>query len=393
MNFVFHERRHRLRKSMPTNTARQNSTLSLLYITAEDWFFKSHFAHLGERAQQAGYEVSVACRISEDKPLRQYGFTLYPQRFKRGNRTALHILQALPRLISTLKKARPDLIHIIGLQTMLFAAPMAALFSKAQIVLAPTGLGQFWIENGLNAKLARGLVRLLVRCFRSERFFYVFENSEDAAALGLQNYPRLKIVGGAGVDENEFIPLPMPPAPPVRVAIVSRMLKAKGIAQSVEALRRARQAGYDITLDLWGAPDPANASSLTETELRALSHDFVTWHGATDDVKSVWKNSHIAMLLSLREGLPRSLLEAAACGRPIITSDVPGCRTLVRNNQEGLLVDLNDPDAATRALIRLAQDKTLREKFGAAARARALAGFTQKQVADDILGLYAAALS
>jgi glycosyltransferase involved in cell wall biosynthesis len=365
----------------------------LLYITAEDWFYEGHFAHLGIAAQQAGYEVGVACRISEKSPLHIHKFALYPQKFERGNRTAFHILRALPRLISTLRKAQPDIVHIIGLQTMLFAAPVAALFSDAQIVLAPTGLGQFWIENGINAKLARALVRLLLRCFRGPRFFYLFENGEDAKTLGLKNYPRLKIVGGAGIDENSFMPSPPPPSPPVRVSVISRMLHSKGIMQSVEALRRARKAGYDIVLDLWGAPDPANRSSLTDDELRALSHDGVVWRGPTNDVKSVWENSHIAMLLSLREGLPKTLLEAASCGRPIIASDVSGCRALVRNNQEGLLVDLNDPDAALHALIRLAQDESLRDKFGAVARARVLQGFTQTQVANDILGFYAAALS
>lgn len=378
---------------MPQSITRQNRALSLLYITSEDWFYESHFAHLGIAAQRTGYRVGVACRLSGANPLRNYDFTLYPQKFERGKRNLLHILQAIPRLVSTLKKARPDIVHIIGLQTILFAAPVVALFSDARLVLAPIGLGQFWVENHAGAKFARASVKLILRCFSSQRFFYLFENDEDVAALGLKDYPRLKIVGGAGVDETVFVPLPTPSAPPVRAAVVSRMLHSKGIVQSVEAVRQARKAGHDIVLDLWGAPDPANVSTLTEDELRALSQDGVMWHGTTDDVQDVWKNSHIALLLSLREGLPKSLLEAAACGRPILAGDVPGCRALVRDGQEGLLVDLNDADAATRALIRLAQDAGLREKLGAGARARVLQGFTQAQVANDILEFYGAALS
>jgi glycosyltransferase involved in cell wall biosynthesis len=365
----------------------------LLYITSEDWFFESHFAHVAQAAQQNGFLVSVACQGSKMSPLASYGFTLYPQKFERGKRSFLHAVQALPRLIATLRKARPDIVHIIGLQNILFAAPAAAFYSRGKLVLAPIGLGRFWVEDGLLAKFARLLVRIFLHFFHGARFFYLFENGEDAAELGLKNYPRLKIVGGAGVDETKFAPQAFPPAPPVCVAVVSRMLRSKGIMQAIQVVRRARSMGYDIVLNLWGAPDPANASSLSESDLCSLSKDGVTWHGATNEVQNIWKNTHIAMLLSVREGLPKSLLEAAACGRPIIANDVPGCRALLRNGQEGFLVAPNDADGAMRALVKLAGNPALREKLGAAARARILHGFTQKQVAGDILNFYAAALS
>lgn len=364
----------------------------LLYITSEDWFFENHFGHLARTAQAAHYDVHIACRVSGKPPLASADFRIHPQVFDRGKRNSFHIARSLPRLLAAFRKTDADIIHIIGLQSILIAAPLAALFTRAKIVLAPTGLGQFWIENRRRAPAIRAAIRLFLRRYRSPRFFYLFENEDDIVELGLENYSRLKIIGGAGVDENVFTPAPFPPMPPLRVAVVSRMLHSKGIIESAAAVWQARAQGHNIELDLWGAPDPANASSLSEDELRAISKDGVTWRGETANIPVVWKNTHAALLLSKREGLPRSLLEAASCGRPIIAGNVPGCRAFVRDGQEGLLVDPNDPHEAAHALIRLTEDENLRLTLGVNARTRVLSGFTQAQVANDILNFYGAAL-
>jgi glycosyltransferase involved in cell wall biosynthesis len=365
----------------------------LLYIASDDWFFLSHFAHLATAAQAAGYQVVLAARISNPQALARHGIAYIAQEFDRSKRSIFRALRLLPSLVDVLQKVKPDLIHIIGLQNIIFIAPFAALFSQAKIILAPIGLGQFWVESDFLSRCARSVIRALLWCLRGPRFFYLFENDEDSCELGLQNYPRKITVGGAGIDEAVFAPLPFPTASPLRVAIVARMLRSKGILQAVNAIRSVRQDGWDIELDLWGAPDPANLSSLTEDELRALSSDGITWRGATSDINGVWKRAHIAMLLSTREGLSKSLLEAAACGRPMIVNDAPGCRTFVRDGQEGFLVNASNPQTVVSALLKLAQDPALREKMGAAARLRVLQGFTQKQVASSILPLYSAALS
>ncbi len=368
-------------------TALAPEQATLLYIAGDGRFFASHFAHLAKAAQQHGYRVAVAACMSGANILSDQGFILYPQKFERAGRSFFHMLKALPHLAATLRKTQADLVHVIGLQNILFALP-ALFFARTQVVLAPTGLGQFWVENGFKALLARATIRFILRCLPRRKFSYLFENDEDAAALGLSDKTRRRTVGGAGIDEKIFLPMPAPPALPVRAAVVARMLRHKGILETVHAVRQVRQAGIDIVLDLWGAPDPANRSSLTEEELRALSHDGVTWRGISHDVRKVWEKSHIAILLSTREGLPKALLEAAACARPILASDVPGCRALVRNRQEGLLVPLHDDEAIIRALTCLARDENLRKKYGLAARERILQGFTQDRVASDILEFY-----
>ncbi len=155
------------------------------------------------------------------------------------------------------------------------------------------------------------------------------------------------------------------------------MIKPKGIAEAVAAVRRARELGAAVELDLYGAPDPSNRSSYAEADLRRwASEPGIRWHGATDDVARVHREHHIAMLLSVREGLPKSLVEAAAAGRPIVATDVPGCREVVRQGREGYLVPFGDIDAAARALVELAGDRALRVRLGTAANARFHARFT-----------------
>src|SRR5262249_7553143 len=161
---------------------------------------------------------------------------------------------------------------------------------------------------------------------------------------------------------KDFPVTPEPVAPPLKVAVVARMIEAKGIADAVVAVRRAHQLGADVELDLYGVPDPSNRRSCTEEELRAWSTEpGVKWQGATNDIPGVWRSHHVAMLLTwYREGVPRAMIEAAASGRPILTTNAQGLRDLVRDGQEGILVPLRDTEAAARALVELSRDGALR---------------------------------
>jgi glycosyltransferase involved in cell wall biosynthesis len=167
------------------------------------------------------------------------------------------------------------------------------------------------------------------------------------------------------------------------------MIKPKGIAEAVAAVRRARALGAAVELDLYGVPDPSNRTSYAEADLRRWSGEpGLRWQGATDDVARVHREHHVTMLLSVREGLPKCLVEAAAAGRPIVATDVPGCREVVRQGREGLLVPQGDIDATARALVNLAGDQSLRQRLGAAANARFHERFTLAAVKAVFAGLY-----
>jgi glycosyltransferase involved in cell wall biosynthesis len=365
----------------------------ILFFVTEDWFFVSHFLPMAQVARDCGYQVAVATRVREDgERLRANGISVIPVESKRGSFSPLVVVRDLVQLLTILRAERPDIVHCIALRPIVMGGFAAKLAGTKVIILAPTGLGYLWLARGLLGRTVRAIVRFLIGSwFRGPRTHYLFENREDPVAFGLDpDGPDITVVGGAGVDPAEFPASLEPPAPPVRVAVVARMIRPKGIAEAVAATVRARALGAPVELDLFGRPDPSNPRSIPEeTLLRWSSLPGITWCGHAKDIAAVWRGHHVALFLSAYpEGLPRTLVEAAAAGRPIVTTDVTGCREVVRNGIEGFLVPPGDSDAAASALVTLAADPALRIKFGAAARARFHERFTAEAVKRTVRSLY-----
>jgi glycosyltransferase involved in cell wall biosynthesis len=364
----------------------------LLYLITEDWFFVSHFLPMARAARAAGIEVVVATRLrAHAEQIESEGFRVLSLESERRSLGPLEIGRSVARMAAIIRAERPDIVHCIALRMVVLGGLAAKLAGVGALVLAPTGLGHLWIEDGFVERTGRRLARIIVgRWLRGPRTRYLFENRDDPREFGLDPDGRdVTLIGGAGVARGALAPT-AEPAPPVRVAVVSRMLRPKGIAEAVEATRRARELGAAVELSLYGAPDPSNRRSCSEAELRAWSSQpGVEWRGRTDDVADVWRRHHVAMLLSYREGTPRSLVEAAAAGRPMIATDVPGCREVVRDGIEGILVPARDAEQAALALVRLAGDQELRARMGAAAHARFQEVFTDEAVSAVVSRLYA----
>jgi len=197
------------------------------------------------------------------------------------------------------------------------------------------------------------------------------------------------VVRGSGVDLKRFQPRPEPPGP-VAVAMVSRMLWDKGVRELVEAVGRLRARGVALRLELVGAPDPENPGSIPGDRLAEWNRSGAAeWSGPSEDVPGVWAQAHIAVLPSYYgEGVPKSLLEAAACGRPIVAADVPGAREIVRHGENGLLVPPRDVPALAGALERLAADPNLRRQMGERGRQIAAAEFGEDIVVEKTLHVY-----
>jgi glycosyltransferase involved in cell wall biosynthesis len=365
----------------------------LLFFHSEDWAFLRHFLPMARAAQAAGFEVAVAVRVRDDADrLRAAGCRVIPLEAERRSLGPLEIMRSFWRMARIVRAERPDVVHCIALRTVVLGGLAARLAGVPRLVLAPTGLGHLWIENGPIERLVRPLARFVIgRVLRGPATRYLFENREDPREFGLDpDGPNVTIVGGAGVDPVQVPVTPEPPAPPVKVAVIGRMLVPKGIAETVAAVRRARREGAPIELNLYGDPDPSNRRSYLEDQLRLWAEEAgIAWHGPTEDVATVWRENHVGMLLSYREGLPKALVEAAAAGRPIVASDVTGCREVVRDGIEGLLVPLGDVDAAAEALVRLAGDPALRARLGAAAHARFEERFTEAAVIRTMTAFYA----
>jgi glycosyltransferase involved in cell wall biosynthesis len=365
----------------------------LLYLVTEDWFFISHFLPMARTAQAAGFEVVVAARVRDHAGrIEAEGFRVVPLENERRSLGIVEALRGFFRIVQIVRTERPDIVHCIALRMVAIGGLAAKTGGAKRLVLAPTGLGLLWSEESAGNRFARVLLRFVVGTWlRGKNTHYLFENTDDPREFGLENSPAVTIVPGAGVGPEEFQPSPDPPAPPLKVAVVARMIAAKGIADAVEAARRARVLGAPVELDLYGAPDPSNRRSCSEADLRKWAEEpGIRWHGTTRDVADVWRTHHVAMLLTwYREGVPRCLIEAAASGRPIVTTDSPGCRDLVRDRHEGLLVPLRDTEAAAHALVELAENPELRAQLGSAAHARFAALFTEAAVRHAVGTVYA----
>lgn len=365
----------------------------LLYLITEDWFFVSHFLPMARTARAAGFDVVVATRVRNHAArIEAEGFRVVPLEHERRSLGLMEALRGFFRMARIVRAERPDIVHCIALRMVAIGGLAARAGGAKRLVLAPTGLGLLWSEDTTVNRFARGVLRFIVGTWlRGRNTHYLFENTDDPREFGLQHSPAVTIVPGAGVAPEEYQPSPEPPAPPLKVAVVARMIEAKGIADAVQAVRRARALGAPVELDLYGAPDPSNRRSCSEAELRQWSEEpGVRWHGPTSDVAEIWRTHHVAMLLTwYREGVPRCLIEAAASGRPIVTTDSPGCRDLVRDRHEGILVPLRDTEAAARALAELAEDAGLRARLGNAAHARFAALFTEAAVRHAVGTVYA----
>ena len=366
----------------------------ILYLITEDWFFVSHFLPMAQAARDDGFDVSVATRVRADgERIKAEGFSLIPIESERGSVSLLRSLRDFSQLRNIVRRERADIVHCIALRPVVIGGVAAKFAGSGTLVLAPTGLGHLWIEHGIVVRLARKLVSFVVgSLLRGPRTRYLFENRDDPREFGLNpDSAEVTIIGGAGVDPEKFPPSEAPAEPPVKVAVVSRMIWPKGIVEAVEAVRRARAAGAPVELHLFGDPDPDNRRSIPQATIAQWTKEpGVTWHGRVTDVARVWREHHIAMLLSYREGLPRSLVEAAAAGRPIVATDVAGCREVVRDGQEGILVPLGDSEATAQALVKLAADPALRARMGAAAHARFRERFTADAVRQTVRDLYRA---
>jgi glycosyltransferase involved in cell wall biosynthesis len=241
--------------------------------------------------------------------------------------------------------------------------------------------GAGWRQRALGwaLRLAAGKGRIIV------------QNPENRAALARFGIDpvRVALIPGSGVDIEHFAALPDPPGSPLAAALVGRMLRSKGVFDAVAAVRKLRAEGRAIELVLAGAVDPDSRDSLSDGELAALARESgIEWLGHIDDVREVWRRSAIALLpSSYGEGVPKALLEAASCARPIIASDMPGCRDVVVPGETGLLVPVHDVEALAAAIARLADDPALRRQMGEKGRERAIGEFSEAVVAQQTVAL------
>jgi len=354
----------------------------LLFLATEDWFVRSHFLPLLHRAREEGYEPVVAARVSG--ALDAEGVRVIDTPFARGSLNPLRLRQQVTELRALLARERPAIVHAIALRPMLLMALSGAEVGQ---VLALTGRGYLAVGRAPWVQIVSSWFRALVRAAldKPHRLLLV-ENTADRAWIeGGRALPddRVVLMPGAGVDVD-VAQTPEPASLPIVIGVASRLVRSKGIDLAVAALQRLRAEGLKVGLRIAGAADQDNPERVSEVEISAWrSAPGVSVPGRVTDIDAFWAGCHLACLPSRGgEGLPRMLLEAAARGRAIVTTDVPGCADFVLHNETGVVVPAENVDALAAAIRQLAQDAEQRRRFAEAGLARVRSGYTVQHSAD-----------
>jgi len=363
----------------------------LLFLVTDDRYFISHRLPMARAAKAAGYEVHVATHISRfEDAIKAEGFVLHELSWEKVGQTPFTLARDVLIIRRLYRSVRPDIINHVALKPVILGMLAAFGLGMAKVNII-TGLGSGFIGRDWKGRILKSvLVAALRTLLNSKRTVSVVQNSDDRETLisiGI-NPETVNLILGSGIDIDNTEPL-AEPSGPITVGITSRMLDDKGIRPLVTAQSKLQARGLDIRLLLAGEPDPTNRSTLSEAEMKAFAAmPGIEWLGHIDDVKTVWERAHIAALPSRREGLPKSLLEAAAFGRPIIATNVPGCREVARHGENALLVPVDDAAALAHAIETLANDRELRARFGANGRRAVENCFSSAAIGSQIVEIY-----
>jgi len=361
------------RPAIPTATS-ENKKPKMLFSVTEGFAFLSHRLPMARAARASGYEVSVVCAPgNKTAEIESHGVSIHPWKIERAGTNPLKEFQSLNALRKIYEKEQPALVHHVAVKPVLYGAIAAQLANVPIVVNAMIGLGFLFINKGQKASMLRKVVLFLLKLTLDRPgSCLLVQNPDDAelfAKSGVISKNRIVLIPGSGVDTLKFTPQPEPSSETIIVSVVSRMLWDKGIGETVEAARLLKDKGLNVRIRLIGDIDTANPQSIPLDTLEAWkAENIVEWRGPRKDIQNVWAESHIALLPSYREGMPKALLEAAACARPLITTDAPGCRSLVNEDQNGLLVPIKDSQAIAEAIEKLVHNTDLRIAMGKNAR-------------------------
>ncbi|HZP09033.1 glycosyltransferase family 4 protein [Methyloceanibacter sp.] len=364
----------------------------LLYVVTEDWYFLSHRLPMARAARDAGYEVHVATRIKDGRAaIEREGFVPHALSWSRGSLSALGSVSAVRELRRLFRAVGPAIVHNIALKPVLLGTTASLGLPRIAVVNSLTGLGTLFIGEAKVSGATRRLVRFaLARLLRRGESRTVVQNPDDRAfVLGL-GVPEecIVVIAGSGVDTDVLRPLPEPPLP-ATAAYVGRMLADKGVITLIEAFSSLGKRGVPLKLLLAGDCDKENPGSLAPEQLREFASLYgVEWLGHVSDIRTVWARANFAVLASRREGLPKSLLEAAACGRAMVATDAPGCREIAIEGVTALTVPVDDAPALASAMEKLAGDADLRQRFAANARALVESRFSAEAIGKETVALY-----
>jgi glycosyltransferase involved in cell wall biosynthesis len=371
-----------------------NSKRKLLFILNEPTYFISHRLPIALAAKAAGYEIHIATgETIPPQRIKEENFSYHPIPLSRSGRNIYSELLSLFAIYRLMKKIRPDIVHLVTIKPVIYGAIAARFARVPAVVAAISGLGYAFIDQHLEARILRNIISRLYRvAFQHPNLKVIFQNTDDENTLlnmGALKKEQSILIRGSGVDLKHYHYTAEPPAPPLVVVMAARLLRDKGVMEFIEAATILRTQDINVRIWLAGRPDPGNPSSIDEEQLEFWTKNkTIEYLGYCDNIPSLFSQAHLVVLPSYREGLPRVLAEAAACGRAIVTTDVPGCREAIIPGKTGLLVKARDPASLANAIHSLLINHPLRQTMAANGRRFAENVYNIIDIVDEHLHIY-----
>ncbi|MDY3319024.1 glycosyltransferase family 4 protein [Riemerella anatipestifer] len=366
----------------------------LLLIANVDWFFISHRLCIAERAVIEGWEVYVACTNTGRKnEITEKGIHFIDLPMSRSGMNLLQELKTIAYIWNIVRKVKPDVVHHITLKPVIYGSWIARTVGIKGVVNAISGLGYNFTAKRVSF-VSKVMLSLMKHSFDREKMTIIFQNNDDERELRqfgvLSKKNKIVKIKGAGVNLDEFKYTPLPSFQVTKILFPTRMLWDKGVKELREATELLKDRYKDkIEFILVGLADTENKAGVTKEYLEEWSDgEYVKWLGYQRDMVSMYQNSHIVVLPSYREGMPRTLIEACSVGRPIITTNAIGCRECVNEGENGLKVTVGDSLSLANAIERLVNDKKLMEKMAAKSRVKAEKEFNIEYVLDKHMEIY-----
>ena len=375
-----------------------NKNKKLLYLITEDWFFCSHFLERALAAKNLGYEVIVCSKENKDKKkIQEYGIKFQEIKFNRKNINPFYELIVLIKIINIYRQFSPDIVHHVAFKPIIYGSIAARINNIRSVLNAPVGMGFVFISDSIKAKFLRPIIKFLLKNLLSsgadnKKNKVVFENQDDLnyfVKIGAVDYKDTFLIRGAGVYvDKDFINYKRNNKIPV-VALVGRMVKDKGIFEFVDAVKLMKKNNVKAKFLLIGGVDNFYSSSISLKFLKKWHYEkIVDWLGYISNVDEILEKIDILCLPSYREGLPKALIEGAAKGLPIVTTNTVGCKDVVEDGINGFLVPVKNSVELAKAISILIKDEDLRYKMGCESYKIASSKFASSIIIEQTMAIY-----
>lgn len=370
----------------------------ICYLITQDWYYVSHREALAMQAKKQGFDVNIITQVEKYKEhIKKTGVKLIEINFYRSIKNIFHEFLTIKQIYKAYRNTQPDIIHQVSLKPCLYGS-IAIFFcfygkNKPIVINAFTGLGYVFTSSSFPSRLLRlALIPLFRLLFKQKNMYVVFQNKEDEKIFiqhKITNKNHCYLISGSGVNISQYSYEEQEPEGNIVVMLVARMLIEKGIYEFVDAAKIIKKEYENIRFVLVGGIDCENPSGISQEKLQAWQEKgIIEWWKKQDDMPKIYNKAHMVVLPSYREGLPKVLLEAAASGKPIITTDVPGCRDAIISNETGILVSPKDTNSLVKAIKCLINNKKKRKLMGQHGRKLVEEKFAMEIINDKFLKLY-----